>query len=80
MKTYKSINIPSQVASTVQCDVCKRIYDLDAANDDIMEVNEFLNVKFVCGYNSVFGDLNRVECDICQHCLKEKLGEFLRIT
>lgn len=31
------------------------------------------------GYGSVFGDGDTLVLDMCQHCLKQKLGEFVRI-
>lgn len=57
----------------VVCDVCKREF----APDDL-EAEEFHHVQFTGGYESVFGDGTRVECDICQHCLKTLIGEHCR--
>lgn len=62
------------VVSNVQCDVCGRV------DSDQMEIQEYLHVNFRAGYSSVFGDLNRVECDVCQHCVQRLLGPFIRIT
>jgi len=58
----------------VICDVCKKEYPCD----DIMETQEFQHIRFIGGYGSVFGDEEAVELDICQHCLKDKLGEYFR--
>lgn len=30
------------------------------------------------GYGSIFGDGIKIECDICQHCLKKLIGEYCR--
>ena len=54
------------------CDVCKTTYD------DELEMQEFQHINFIGGYNSVFGDEERVVCDICQHCLKKMIGEYYR--
>jgi hypothetical protein len=69
MKKYKTIKEPTTVLSSVTCDKCKKKYD----SEDIPELQEFLYINFVGGYGSVFGDGYRVECDICQYCLKEMI-------
>lgn len=56
----------------ITCDICKR--KLVGP-----ELEEFCSVEKHCGYGSVFGDGNLVKIDMCQHCLKDKLGEFLVI-
>jgi len=56
----------------VKCDKCKKEYN------DIMEIQEFIKVRFVGGYSSIFGDGTRVMADICQYCLKEMLGDNYR--
>jgi hypothetical protein len=68
----EEINVPKIMV----CDVCKKEYD---CKEDILEVQEFLSVDNYCGFNSVFGDGNTVKADICQHCVKELLGNYLRI-
>lgn len=59
-----------------ECDRCHQIYDVDV---NCMEAQEFHHINFVGGYGSIFGDGTVVECDLCQNCLKELLGEFIRI-
>lgn len=44
------------------------------------EYQERLAIRFRAGYDSVFGDGNLVEADLCQHCVKEVLTDYLRIT
>ena len=58
---------------SVQCDRCKVDYT------DDFEIQEFLYVRFTGGYGSIFGDCCRVECDICQHCLKKYTEKHCRI-
>ena len=83
MITYKEKLI--EVQDTIICDICKKVYELDRKNqsdyiiDDSFEIQEFHHIEFTGGYTSVFGDGSRVKCDICQYCLKEKLGQFLII-
>jgi len=76
MKTYKptpATEIRLEIAS-VTCDVCGKTYLTDK---DFMEIQEFIGLNFVGGYDSVFGDMSHCTLDICQHCLKEKLGEWI---
>jgi hypothetical protein len=73
MKIYKKFEELKAVSIT--CDVCGR----GAALDDY-EGQEFISVDMVAGYGSVFGDMNKVEFDMCQHCLQERLGQFVRVT
>jgi len=70
------------VIESIICDVCKKEYRTEKhANGDMtdfIEIQEFTHIKFTGGYGSVFGDSFSFECDICQHCLKEKLGSYIR--
>ncbi len=62
------------------CDKCKRRATTDVNNENgLFEWQEFHHIRFVGGYGSVFGDEARVECDLCQHCLKEMIESFCRI-
>lgn len=63
-----------QQISGYVCDRC----GLDAKAEE-GEAEEFVSIERVCGYGSIFGDGNRISVDICQHCLKDVLGEWLRI-
>ena len=58
------------------CDRCgKQVF-----NDDVFDAQEAHHVDFVGGYGSVFGDGARVECDLCQSCLKHVLDGIARVT
>ena len=71
---------PMRVEEAYECDVCHNIYTpLKGDPTQEMEMEEFLHIHFVGGYQSIFGDGNQVDCDICQHCLKSLLGEYLRV-
>jgi len=59
------------------CDRCGRAMDSIALDG---EWEERVSVSFRCGYFSEFGDGNLVEGDFCQHCVKEILGSWLRVT
>jgi hypothetical protein len=58
------------------CDVCGKEFNFE---DDIFETQEMVHINFTGGYGSIFGDGDTMRLDICQHCLKEKLGNYLRL-
>lgn len=60
-----------------QCDRCGRTGERDGLD---CEFHEFTSISYRAGYGSIFGDGNTVETDLCQHCVKEVLGPWLRIT
>lgn len=62
------------VAESATCDRCGREMPKDSG-----EYHERIAISYRGGYDSVFGDENLVECDLCQHCVKELLGPWLRI-
>lgn len=64
---------------SITCDVCGKTYIDRMENSDILEIQEFIHIKEYCGYGSIFGDGDIIELDICQHCLKEKLGQYIRV-
>jgi hypothetical protein len=75
-KTVKvSTMVESEVA--IQCDVCKKTFNWDN-KEEWIEAQECISIVHHGGYGSVFGDPSVVKLDICQHCLNEKLGEYLR--
>ena len=61
--------------TSITCNICKTWYDAD----DYADTQEFTHINFRAGYGSVFGDGNSVELDICQYCLRDHLGKYLRI-
>jgi len=60
------------------CDVCKTSYNKQQDPNDVLELQEFVYIDFVGGYGSVFGDMDRHQLDVCQHCLKKAFGQFFR--
>lgn len=77
MVEYKTKRVSAKYVAAIVCDVCKKRYE---ASDDECELQEFLHVNFVGGYGSVFGDGSHVTANICQKCLKERLGDILAIN
>lgn len=70
---YKTLPIPQRVCI---CDRCGRVIPPQDHDED----QERVSIDFTAGYASVFGDGNRVQADLCQHCVKKVLGRWLRIT
>lgn len=59
------------------CDRCNR----EAVRDDTEgEFHEFVSIEARAGYGSIFGDGNQVALDLCQHCIKDTLGSWIRIA
>jgi hypothetical protein len=81
-KIKKAITEEQEVAVSVTCDVCGKVYktEISGFDDDVFEVQEFTHIRLHGGYGSIFGDGDTVECDLCQNCLKDVLGAHLRIT
>ena len=68
------------MAVTIQCDLCGNSYREGRTHEDDFQIQEFHEIDFVGGYGSVFGDGTRVKLDICQHCLKGLIGNFIPET
>ncbi len=66
---------PQSFVKMLRCDRCGR-----EAEDGESEFFEFTSIDYMAGYGSILGDQNQVEIDLCQHCLKETLGPWLRVT
>ena len=54
------------------CDRCKKYIDKE------LDQEEVFYIKHLCGYNSVFEDGCAIDLHICQDCIKEVLGDFIR--
>jgi hypothetical protein len=75
MKNFKEITTELEQLHSITCDCCKEEY----LGKDTFELEEFLSLSQVCGYESVFGDGNTLELDLCQHCVKKLLEDYIRI-
>ncbi len=66
---------PESYTKQLRCDRCGLLSEIGDA-----EFAEFITVDMKAGYGSTFGDGNDVQIDLCQHCVKTVLGEWLKIT
>jgi hypothetical protein len=71
MRNYITALAQTQVFVSATCDKCGK------TETDQMELQEWFFYHFVGGYNSIFGDMDEFEIDLCQQCLKELLGQYL---
>ena len=77
MIKYVTKVVESTAKESITCDVCKREFLM---SDDFLEIQEFFSWNMIGGYSSVFGDGNEIVIDICQHCFKKKLGDYIVIN
>lgn len=62
-----------------KCSVCGFDFLEDEDSNYGMEAQEVFSFSDVGGYSSVFGDGVEISIDICQHCFKKLLGDFVEI-
>ena len=75
MKRFEKRTI--QFPTKLICDCCGREATIGGSD---YEAQAFISLDFVGGYNSIFGDGTKVSLDICQYCLYEKLGTWLKTS
>jgi hypothetical protein len=71
MIKYETELVETLIPIKVICDACKKEFDV---KDEVFEVQEFVHIREIGGYGSVFGDGESIEYDICQRCLKKLVG------
>jgi hypothetical protein len=71
-ETVESVSVVNQI----KCDRCGKVTDRD---NDALDFHAMTSIGFHAGYASIFGDGNRIEIDLCEPCLKDTLGEWLRV-
>ncbi len=74
MKNYRTIQKSVDQLLEVVCDRCGKTISVDD-----FSYAEILSIDTVCGYGSIFGDMHRLKLDLCQECVKDTLGQWLRV-
>lgn len=69
--------IPIEVTTEIICDRCAKCVTKDCAGTDWYEMQ---SIAFTGGFDSIFGDGNKVSIDLCPQCLKDTLGPWLHIA
>lgn len=70
LKTFETVSVVHQL----RCDRCGK----EAERGEV-GFEQMTSIGFVAGYGSIFGDGNRVEVDLCETCLRDTLGTWLRV-
>lgn len=63
------------VLKLIRCDRCGK----EAKRDEV-GFAAMTSIGLDAGYDSIFGDGNRVEVDLCEPCLKDTLGAWMRVS
>ena len=77
MKSYQIVHKMESELESIRCDICSIIF---FAPKDHEEIDSFHLINFIAGYDSVFGDGNEIECDICDACFYLLIKDFCRIS
>lgn len=70
LKAIEAVNVIHQI----RCDRCGKEVERGEVGFATMTL-----IGFDAGYDSIFGDGNRVEVDVCESCLRDTLGPWLRV-
>lgn len=62
------------VVTGFTCDRCSTHVEVED-----LDYQEGHHVDFVGGFTSVFGDGAKVQCDLCQDCLRELIKDFVQV-
>lgn len=63
----------------IRCDRCGIDVRTHAGLCEQFALQEFLSIDFFAGYGAyAFEDGTRYQCEICEQCVKDLLGPFLR--
>lgn len=74
MRTQATRSTP--FTSRLSCDRCGAQAQYDTGDG----FNNFLQLEFDASWGSAIGDGTHVELDMCHVCLKETLGQWLRLS
>ncbi len=76
MRTIEKVQKLINTVTQITCDRCGTV----TPTDDVMECQEFMSVEYNAGYgNRVFQDGDCLHVDLCQYCVKEVLGPYLKL-
>ena len=70
IKTTQAVH----VVHRIQCDRCGK----ETERDDV-DFSSMTSIGFDAGYYSIFGDGSRVDIDLCEQCLRDTLGTWIRV-
>lgn len=79
----KTIMEEVRIVESYTCDACG--VTVDPGGEGMMEAQEWLHWRIWLhwrmrgGYASIFGDEADISLDLCQKCIKERLGDVLKV-
>lgn len=76
MQKYEIVTEPRRKVVEITCDKCGKV--LTPEGDGIFEWQEAFCISRTGGYGSVFGDSDTWHLDLCQHCLHELIGPYVK--
>lgn len=76
MKEFEKVQVVQNSLMAIVCDCCGRRISTDI--EDTFELQEMVSIDITGGYSSVFGDGVRLHTDLCQACVKQILGPYLK--
>lgn len=76
MQTFKFINKPEKVISTVTCNYCGKHLEISDLDPEPYLPATFQSFEFEGGYGSEF-DYERISFDLCDDCLSRLFEKFL---
>ena len=76
MKHYEKIEVRKTEEKYLgfTCDKCGQYFPAE----DWIENQESFSYSFTGGFGSVFGDMCSYQIDLCQKCLDETIGKYLK--
>ena len=66
IETMQSVSAVNQI----KCDRCGKVTERHE-----LDFHAMTSIGFSAGYASIFGDGNRVEIDLCEPCLKDRVSK-----
>jgi len=75
MREYEYVQIVQKEATKWTCDIC----GLDFI-ENTLEAEEAISIHKFGGYSSIYGDGSEYYLDMCQHCFKKILGQYVNIV
>ena len=61
-----------EVLTAYQCDGCGK------KCSEWGDTQEMMHYRNTGGYTSIFGDMSRMSLDLCQECIKARLGDIMQ--
>lgn len=80
MEKFKTITKTVEEVHEYICDCCGTSTLFPDGTTNWNETQEMLHWRTVGGYGSIFGDGTEISLDLCQTCLKTRLGDCLQVV